>query len=119
MKRAIAHPLLPTDREVTPSEAKKAERIMKARLLLFLVALFLAGKQPAMAQTVLLDGGSAPAAQGWTASGTSTPPATVTNNGTFTEISTIGTTGGGAGTSGILLYSKSVPLSSFPTFQIN
>jgi hypothetical protein len=92
---------------------------MKARLLLSLVALFLAGKQPAMAQTVLLNGASTPAAQGWTASGTSTPAATVTNNGSFTEISTLGTTGGSGSTSGTLLYSKSFSLSSLPTFQIN
>ena len=104
---------------VTPSEVK-IEQIMKARLLLCLVALFLAGKQPAMAQTVLLNGGSTPAAQGWTASGTTVPAATVTNNGTFTEISTLGTTdGGGGGSSGTLLYSKSFSLSSLPTFQIN
>lgn len=92
---------------------------MKARLFLPLVALFLAGKQPAIAQTTLLDGTSAPAAQGWTATGTSVPPATVTNNGTYTEISTLGTTGGGPTTSGTLLYSKSFSLSSLPTFEID
>ena len=92
---------------------------MKVRLFLPLVALFLAGKQPAIAQTTLLDGTSAPAAQGWTASGMSVPAATVTNNGTYSEISTLGTTDGSPNTSGTLLYSKSFSLSSLPTFEID
>ena len=74
--------------------------------------------RPSSAAMVLLNGASTPDAQGWTAVSVSVPAASVVNNGTYTEISTLGTTDGGSA-SGDLMYNESVALSSMPVYQLD
>jgi hypothetical protein len=94
-------------------------RSKRVALLLGVVAVgIVAGARPSAA-ALLLAGSSTPDTQGWTPGGVSVPAATVTNNGTYTEISTLGTTDGGVG-SGFLLYRKTVAgLSTMSVYQLD
>lgn len=81
--------------------------------------LLAAAARSAAGAMVLLDGASAPAAQGWAVTSLDAAAATVTNNGAYTEINTLPTTSTGARTSGVLLFRKDLSLSTLPAYQLD